>query len=237
MIAVPMGIGAEFRADSSVTSFKVSGGGGSYVRIIRDCEGNPIETHRHEFQDIGVEISHKFRTPQAIGVRGGYLEDHRRFVDFSDPNADAEKGLYYVNPYVSVEARRFGIGGGAAFTTRKLYGGGVAGSTDSKVYPTLHLRIGAYERTYFSTSWLENLPIYSGGGDFDMGLGTRITPEFGWWWGLSAGGTYDRPGALLKLDYLVHPSWRIHTNLRWGRSESNNEYGAGIGLTYDWIHR
>ena len=234
LFLAPIAVGMDERPDSSMTTFRVAGGIGSYAVITRDCSGNAISIDQEQFKDIGAELNHQFRPGAStgasfhVGVRGGYLEDHREFREnyVDEPTS----GQYYVNPYAAIEGGVVGFGAGMLFSNKQLY------NPEKDRFPTGHLRIGRLSKIYFSTEVLENLPLYSGGGFVNVGLGSQALPKFGWWFGLSAGGPYDSGGFLAKLNIRPTSNWQIDANLRFGFAEGASEAGIGMGIRYNWIH-
>ena len=78
---------------------------------------------------------------------------------------------------------------------------------------------------------LEGLPVYSGGGVFDMGIGA-VSSRARFWSGLTFGGIYDGVGLLFNLSFNAGRHLELGTNLRLGASEGEEEYG--IGITLGW---
>ena len=85
---------------SSVTELLVAGGSGSYAYVTRGCDNSVISKNRIDYDNLGADVSHKFRGPVRLGVRAG-LYDYLSATD-----------LRYVNPYLSMDWPGFSIGGG-----------------------------------------------------------------------------------------------------------------------------
>ena len=259
-LVAPMAVGVRVPGDTldafvdptsqSGTTFRVAAGGGQYMSFTRDCDGNVITSNTHDFRDVGAEINHRFDNPVELGVKGGYADDGRLFAQPGQTGLFnlrdwEEMGVYYLNPYFATEFDKFGIGIGVIGATGSLntsleeedhIGNQLYGETGTHYYPTGHLRFGRRESTHFSMSILEGLPIYSGGGTFEFGLGTRPAPSVGMWFGPTFGGVYDGAGFLLKLSIDASRAFEIQPNVRWGFSEGSMEYGFGVSLGYRLHH-
>jgi hypothetical protein len=173
---------------------------------------------------------------RVVWIRAGYIRDRLESVDetlFDYPLAP-EVSLHYINPYLALEGRRAGFGIGLVRSSQKLIPD-ENGTPDGPDYqPSLHLRFGNPSTAYVSTSYLEHLPLYSGGGGADLGIGVVPSPKVDFWFGVG-GGVYDATGFLLKLNVRPHPSWALHTSLFLAGTE--DEYGVALGLSYSIIRR
>ena len=205
--------------DSSVTTAQLLGGTGSYAEIARGCNNEVLSREKLPYSNAGAELSHKFPGPVQIGARAGTYKLER----------DTE-ATRYVNPYLSLEWRAFSLGGGVIGTPRGFPGG--AGSADDHRHYSAHIRIGS--RTgYFSTSYMEGVPILTGGYyQFGVGGGGRREDI---WGGLGIG-PYDKLGAVLKFDYRILGGLGVSGVGRLGSSEGVSENSFALGLSFRGVH-
>jgi len=256
-LITPMAVGVYVPGDTldtvvepgseSSTTFRVAAGGGQYMSFTRDCDGGVVTRNREDFRDVGAEIQHSFNGTVELGARGGYTEDSRVFAPDPppatfDPRDWEEKGVYYVNPYFASESDRFGIGAGLIVATGSLntnyqedefrIGNQFEGQNGIHYYPSAHLRFGRNRSTYVSVHFLEGLPLYSGGGALDLGIGARLAPRVDMWFGSTFGGVYDSGGVLLKLRIEVGDRFELQPNARMGFPAGETEYGLGLSLGY-----
>ena len=238
IVILPLAVGVETPTDSSYTKFRVLGGGGSYASIIRDCEGNPVTKRQYSYRDFGAEISHKLKQPLTIGAKGGYVRDGQPIRTPTD-TVSVDKRFFYINPCLSLEQEWFGLGGGILISEEHLteIDDQVTEERGKALYPSLHLRFGTLEEVYFSTSLYENLPLYSGGGYFDLGVGLNPLPsKLHTWLGLS-GGPFDNVGLASKMDVRLNQNWELNARGRYGDAEGIAEWGIAAGLTYNLISK
>ena len=171
------------RGGAGDTRITLVGGLGRYAIIDRGCEGQVLRTHPTSFRDAGGEIEHRLSNGLAAGVRGGML--HQRTVSrfmVTDQSVYpyreslavvvSESDNAYVNPFVAIEGQRVGLGVGQIWARRTLP------VLDSRQEMSFHLRIGNPNRMYFKASYMENSPLYSGGGYVDLGFGGRPHPRW-----------------------------------------------------------
>ena len=221
--------------DGRETRLSVAGGAGAYALITRDCEGNMISNTPMGFRELGAQIDQEVAGPLHVGVRGGVQRDEVK-VAFDTTNAIARargapqepsgfRNNRYVNPYVSLEGRRAGIGFGRVFSDHEF----VAPMQEEGNTYSGHLRLGPPNK-YFSIALMENVPLYSGGGYFDMGIGFSPDPKANCWIGLS-GGPYDGPGLGLRTSWQMHPRLMLDLSARLGTSEGLGQNGVGIGIS------
>jgi hypothetical protein len=169
VIEVPVGD----RTDTG-THVQVAGGVGYYGLIRHGCEGDVISHLPVSYGDVGGTVEHRFQR-WRIGVRGGLVHDEfgtPRGPDSLFVNPDLmsrTRENRYINPYVSLEERSFSVGGGWVAADRKFI---VGGDQDPLDIPfSAHVRFGDPAHRTFTMSWMENVPLYSGGGYLDLSLG------------------------------------------------------------------
>ncbi len=219
LLLLPLAVGVEIPTeDSSETNIRFAGGGGSYASILRGCEGEVLQKDKLSYSDYGMSVDHGFRnSPLKIGLRGGYIK-----VEQYD--------AYYINPNFSFEGRLGGLRLGVLTANHK----GILTSRDDdfvRQILTVNLRLGPTKSVHFSGSFFENLPLYSGGGLVDAGVGFGVGPRSTLWLGFS-GLPFDGLGLLAKSDVGLNRNWLLNLSGRYGNSEGINEWGISAGITY-----
>jgi len=220
------------------TRITAMGGIGRYAIIDRGCEGQVLDTHPIDFREAGGEIEHRFPGGATLGLRGGAVREEEKsqavVTDYSVyPYRDSlvttvgRRNNRYFNPSLSHETHNLGVGAGwmwSAGRFRVRPNGGDSG-------PTFHFRIGSRERVHFLLEHMESLPLYSGGGHTEFGLG--IHPHRLWdFHGGIGGGPYDGGGFVLRADCRVRPNWAVVGRARLGGSGGEPQSGVGFGLSY-----
>jgi len=166
------------------------------------------------FVDAGGELDLKpGKEPFHMGVRGGYIWEQATFVGDLPVNpltgeiVEVPSGVElttqygYINPYVAIESENIGIGLGAVFSEQPLRSDDVRGyplDTDRTTQPSFHVRFGSLTKIYFNYSLWENVPIYSGGGKHNVGMGLQLGKHVGVWGGVSSGGPYRTDAVLFR---------------------------------------
>lgn len=229
---LPLLIGVENDGkDSTETNLKIAGGLGSYAYVTRGCEGQVLTKDKIPFNDFGFSVDHKFRSPVKIGLRSGYISDQipvsSVYYDDYKSSLFEDRTNFYLNPDFSLEWKGFGIGAGPFFAQKTL-----DVSEDEKgeeTFPSGHIRLGT-KKLYFSVNVLEDVPLYSGGGYANMGMGFGIKSST-WWIGLS-GGPYDAAGLVAKTNFKLFRNWHLDLAGRLGSSEGISENAMSMGLNY-----
>ena len=202
--------------DSSVTTFMVAAGAGSYADVSRGCEGQVLSADHRRFRDLGFGANHRVAGPLEVGVRGTVLQ---RMPGYED-------GTVLWNPNASLEWRRFGFGFGYVSNANRPY------AEDFDIWPVSgHLRGGSLAGTYFSMNVLEDAPMVSGGSPIRMGLGFSPSRSVGLWLGWSGFVPYDKPGFLAKTTIHVNSVLDLNATGRLGGSEGKSETAGSVGLT------
>lgn len=218
VVALPLAVSAH-DSDSarSFTTLSISGGVGDYAVITRGCNNEILSRAQYPFRDYGASIDHKFAFPMRVGVRAGGLEEQ-------------DVINRYVSPHLSLEWRKFSIGYGPVYAQREFSTG--SGTLDnSQTWHSGHVRIGDLSKGYFSIGYFENLPLYSGGGHFDMGGGGRVTPRLGFWGGISVE-PYDGVGIVSKWNYRVTSGLSAIAKFRIGAAAGEGENAISIGAQW-----
>ena len=216
------------------TRVTVVGAIGNYAVIDRGCEGQVIATHPHEFSEAGIEVSHRFPSNAAIGVRSGVVRDrsHEIRTDYSvfpyrDSLVEVKDDVTYYNPYVAYDGRGGGLGAGWVISS-----GDFGNEGNKTVLPwSAHLRLGRLDGPYFRIGVMEGLPLYTGGGYAEAGLGMRPNRSVDVYAGVSSG-PYDGAGLMMKVDWRVQRNFALVVRGRVGNSGGEPQNGIGLGLTY-----
>ena len=237
ILALPVAVEVPTSPDSGSgrggeTRITVVGGVGRYALVDRGCEGQVLRTYPVRFREAGGSIEHRFSNDLAVGLRGGAahekVEYHRVATD-SVEVVVSERDIAYLNPFVGLEARHvgFGVGWISGDDGFRLEVDG----TERPRIPSTHLRIGSLEKTYVKLGLMEGVPLYTGGGYAEIGVGAHPHRLWNVYAGLN-GGPFDRGGLGLRLDYRVLPHWAIAGRARLGESGGERQNGVGVGLTY-----
>jgi hypothetical protein len=231
LLTLPLAVAVEVPQDSSLTQIRVAGGGGNYLSVVRDCDGNAISKSDETFGDLAVEVDHKFKgSPVSLGVGGGFLHDGRY------PSGE---GSYYVNPTLGFGWERFGLSAGVVYLTDGLLNPDddelLPDQDDEEYVPSVAFRFGRTTGPYLSTSLFSSFPFYSDGGYFDMGIGGAATPNLGLWFGMSGLGLTATAGAA-RLEWKMSDRFYFTGGLTIGQREGEMQAGGNIGITYRVIH-
>ena len=225
-------------ADSASTTIGIAGGGGSYGVVSRDCSGRAIEVNNYPISDVGVSIDHKMSIFR-FGAKAG-------LASVSSPWGDGT--IRYVNPNAGLDSKFIGLQGGALFTNdfggkfffeRGLFGSlispgwyGYTGPAQyTTVYPSMSLRLGYLDKWYITTGLYDNLPLISGGGLLDFGIGfhTGLKPNSRWWVGFGIA-PFDGAIASLKGDIPLSDDLLLNVKGNF-KSGDATEYAFGVGTT------
>ncbi|MBK9097391.1 MAG: hypothetical protein IPM14_04550 [bacterium] len=209
---------------------------GKYANVSYNCEGQVMSIEKNTFFDYGGSVSHKI-DEFKFGLRAGGFS-----LDDSESNEygylydyyDASNSSFYFNPFIAFDHKYFELNAGALFLTENIYDENINDyfAMDGKTQFTGLLRIGNKEAFHFSSQYLSNVPLLSGGGMFDMGFGfgskesRNIT-----WLGLSAG-PFQNAGLAVKQNIQIADQFDILLKGRIGQIESNLEGSIAVGANY-----
>jgi hypothetical protein len=232
LFLLPLVVGVQGNnKDSTVTNIKLAGGTGSYAYITRGCEGQVLSKHKIPFEDFGFSIDHKFKFPVRVGLRGGNIWERNRY-SFDGIDSPSEKITnFYINPNLSLEWKWFGIGAGFFSAKKDLYWRDMG---SARKLPSGHLRLGS-PQLYLSAHLMESVPLYSGGGYLNFGLGGQASRRVSYWLGFGTPGPYDNGGFLIKTNIQVKGNWHLDLGGRLGSSEGISENAISVGLNYRFI--
>ena len=215
--------------DSTEMNIKFAAGRGSYSHITRGCEGQVLSENDIPYKDIGISFDYKLKPIVQAGLRGGTIWEEYEYAVYSNGIEFKEKANSYLNPNLSITGKWIGIGVGPFWAKRHLPHRGDRYWVKNSV--SWHLRVGR-PKLYFSIHMLENVPLYSGGGYINLGMGGKAGRKTNYWFGLGTSGPYDGAGFLAKTNFNLKKSWYLDLAGRLGISEGNIEHGISIGLNY-----
>jgi hypothetical protein len=206
--------------DSSATRFAFGAGAGNFAVVTRGCDNSVISKYHSSFRDAGGSVSHEFRGPLVVGVRG-----QRVTGDYLGERT-------FWNPNVSLEWRGFGIGGGWVTPS------GNGEIFDVYIPPASgHLRFGNPRHLAISFRVMEGEPYFSSGGAFDVRATTQIGSRIRPWIGVGGDEPFDKAGLLVGAEARLAPGWNLSLGGRLGSSEGLDENAIRAGLSYTWTHR
>jgi len=203
--------------DSSVTSFMIAAGGGTYADVARGCQGEILSADKRSYRDLGFGANHRVVGKLDVGLRATVI---RRMPGHKD-------GSVLWNPNFSIEGRGAGFGLGYISNTT------TDDPDDDDLSPVSgHLRFGSLARTYFSLHVAEDVPMISGsGGTVRLGLGVHPGRAIDLWIGMGSPVPYDKPGFVAKTTIHVNPMLDLNATGRLGSSEGKAENAGAVGVT------
>ena len=240
IVVLPMRI-VPVSNDTTETSFYLSGHSGHFAHIQRGCEGNVVHKEELSLKEISGGFDRTITAPVRIGVRGSYIftEKPSEFYEYGyefeyeqQPvlTGIGEREIFAVNPFMDLEWKKFGLGGGFLFANNAL-----PGSEDNfdrrEIMPSGYVRFGSYKKLYMDAALFHSIPLVTGGYS-KLGLGSKGDPNFDWWLGIGGGSMYDAAGILAKTNIKLHPTTSLDFFARLGGSEGISESAVGIGLTF-----
>jgi hypothetical protein len=240
ILVLPVGI---YRDNPDSTSLVVSGsiGAGRYASVLRDCSG-PVYAVGNDYSDVALKaqlaVPPRRNSPVVFGFAWGRWEapKHRYPISVYDydngnsyfPSEPQRVRFSYINPSFSVEAKNIGMGMGYISGDRPQ---NLSGESDENVNDfTWHLRFGDPRRFYFLMSINENMPLVSGGGYFDFGVGVGNRKNANLFLGFSSG-LYDSPGFVSQFQWPMDNHLYLTGALRYGSVSGISETGYSIGLS------
>jgi len=207
--------------DSILARFTLATGIGTYADVQRNCSGDVLGVTERRLREMGGAVDMGLPHGFHLGTRASHLSGVA-----SGDGPPAECTVW--NPYASFERGFVGLGVG--YVARA---GGLSELNDFELPPvSAHLRLGPPDQSYVSSSLVENLPLYTGGGMLDIGLGFRPHPNLDLWLGGAGGEPYDKFGALLKAQYRPDRHFAVDVHGRLGSSEGARENAIGVGISY-----
>jgi len=216
---------------------------------------------KERFTDVGGGIDHKMGSSRHhFGIRGGYVWEQANLVGqapinpFTDQPVDvsevtdmfAKTSYWYFNPYWSMEGEHMGVGFGIIrselplrtdVATRVPEDLDASASTKS----SFHFRVGPRDKFYVSYSLWEGIPIYSGGGMQNAGVGFGLGRHLDMWTSYAFGGPYQSGAVYTRATLAASSRVAVNLSLRVpvkhrveGADESINETSGSVGLQFRW---
>jgi hypothetical protein len=212
--------------DTTEMNIKFAAGRGSYAHITRGCEG---VTSKQDipYKDIGVSFDYKLKPTVQAGLRAGTIWEEYEYAVYANGIEFKEETNSYLNPNISLGGRWIGIGVGPFWAKRHLPHREDRNWVKNSV--SWHLRVGR-PKLYFSIHMLENVPLYSGGGYINLGMGGKAGRKTNYWLGLGTPGPYDATGLVAKANFNLRKNWYLDLAGRLNISEQ--EHGISVGLNY-----
>ncbi len=253
LMVLPLVMGVQkHRSDSLYTDLTIGGGSGSYGNTFytraytpgsgTGCEGSgsgdsyTYYEHRKKigYQDGGIGFETAVSKKAKIGLRAGYVKDTRVEV-FESEYQFKSKTSYIINPHFSFEWSYFDLGLGLVMASDGIhypsfkqgdYGENYFNGNgyEKSVLPSYHLRLGNPEYIYASVSHLENIPLISGGGYLNYGIGTEAIPCFSLWVGVSDKKPFEKSSFLLKAGLKLNRNLSLNFAYRSGESKGDYTY-------------
>ncbi len=264
LILLPVAVGVQKEhSDSLFTDLTFGGGAGSYAGRYytrsyspgSGCDGGggyQYVEHRKKinFQDAGFGIDHQLSGNSRLGFRTGFIKDDRvKYVGSDYGSFRLEPNTSWIfNPYFSFEGKGAGFGLGPLLASKGLYFPS-SNAEDyakhkfiSKALLSYHLRLGSLKAVYASVSQLENVPLISGGGYLNYGLGTEAIPHVSLWVGGSGSKPFDSSTWLVKVGAKLSPQWTVYSTYRSGDTHGQgakriDEKAFSVRLNYRFFRR
>lgn len=105
------------------------------------------------------------------------------------------------------------------------------GAIEVGILPYLHLRFGPLRGPYLSMGLFDGIPLYSGAGWLNIGMGGRLLSRNYIWLGLNAG-PFENGGILVRTKIELKPWLFLNLKGRYGKDEEEPEYAGSAGLTF-----
>lgn len=189
-------------ADTSWNEVRIALGNGSYTEFTRDCNGNIVGAAKIPVTDVSAAVQHEAEH-HRYGIRAGYLSlgsatetRFGRYGGYSDGGTISSREGWYLVPTAGLHWKYFGLDVGGCVTNWN--------SEAAVLVPSGTLRIGNREGLFLSSTLMNNMPLATGGGFFDVGLGYNFRRTgAGLWMGMCLGPTVESPQLSLKYDMMV----------------------------------
>ncbi len=204
--------------DSTEVTFAV--GRGMYANVSRDCSGKVLGVSNVPFEDGRVEIK---RSSGVVNFGGGigiaHLHEDRDYQGYLE---SPDQTVYYINPMIGLNTHWVGLDVGPLWFTD------YNPKIEMQSIPSISLRLGVSNVFYFSSSFARNMPMFSGGGMFDVGFGFNAgAPGSSLWLGFGAL-PYDGAVFLGKLETPVSERFILAPRAMVGLG-TGSQFGLSIG--------
>jgi hypothetical protein len=191
----------------------LAAGGGDYdvFQVLSSCEG-PSTTERTHIShtDVGGQVEIESNAGGYVfGVRGGALHEQQGVLytnGVAQSGSERSRQLNYWNPYVSMEKRLIGLGGGAVFANDEFV---VPGLQTGKRPMSGHFRLGYRDGLYLGIRYMEAVPLVAGGDYGDVGVGLNLPRYGGAWVGMGFDGPADQQTYAFRGQLRVVPALSI----------------------------
>jgi hypothetical protein len=246
-----------FSTDSTTTSGTVIDlllGAGRHAHATYDCSGNLMQLDKYYSYDYGASVYHKGESDFKFGARGGGYKGGS--LGYSDPqitnsSLTEEGSVQFINPFLGYDGKYFEANIGLVFFTRSLFEDDHKEDINfymtsfymnskkniikylffrAKIQPSWILRIGNREKFHFSTQYLSNIPIFSGGGIMDIGFGFGSQESRNLTWIGTSAGPYEKFGLNLKQTIQLSEKTDFLFRGRAGTNENSFEGGISAGI-------
>lgn len=237
-----------FTPDSTGTSntfIDLMLGLGKYANVTYNCEGQATSVTNYTYFDFGAGITHKIDVLN-LGLRSGGLtinDTHTENTNhsYSYYQYDYEIPGYstiYINPFIGLNTKYFELNGGVLwFSNIPGYESNLDEYLffyDSNMQLSGDMRIGNNKAFHFTTQYLSNVPLLSGTGMYDMGIGFGSKESRNLTWiGLSVG-PFQNEGFAIKQNIEITDQFDILLKGRIGQIESNLEGSISAGARYNF---
>ena len=228
-------------SDSSNTFIDFMLGLGKYSNVTYDCSGHATSIRDYSYIDYGGSISHKINILK-FGIRGGgfSLDGPGEYYQIPEYPYGAvstgELSVQYANPFIALDHKYVELSFGLVFLTEYPWQKNIRDRliNDGTTQFSWLLRLGNNRAFHFSSHYLSNVPILSGGGMIDMGFGVgRRNSRTLTWIGFSSG-PFQNLGLVLKQNIQLSDNFDILIKGRIGQIESHLEGSISAGARYNF---
>lgn len=227
-------------------------GFGQHSNVAYDCSGKPISAINYSSFDYGASINHNIDILEVGARTGGYKANVSGYKKYSGSYSDNyhspedNSPVFYVNPFIGLKTEYFGFNMGFSLFSRDSYSsyfyssvGKMSGNLsdyligEGKIHPTWSMIIGSRSGFFFSTQYLSNVPIITGGGMADVGFGIGSRENRNLTWIGTSFGPYQTMGLCLRQDIQLSDKIDLLLRGRAGLTEDNFEGGLSAGVRID----
>jgi hypothetical protein len=235
LVVFPLGIQFGDEDSTSSTSIGVSGGGGHYAALLKNCEGETVEKEKREFGEGEVDFSYQKRFGGRRALRFRLGVGAANFSDVDTPRLGNESDFWFFRPGIRFDFSHLGLGVGLLRTSEPIPSGDhdwLWGDDDfSEILPTGTLWVGSLRTVYVDFSFYHDGPLLSSGA-VTTGLGAKLGKRVHAWAGISDIGPYSAAGFLLRSDVRMTRRLDLGAQLRFGGASGIDETSFNLGLAY-----
>ena len=228
-------------SDSSNTFIDFMLGLGKYSNVTYDCSGHATSIRDYSYIDYGGSISHKIDILK-FGLRGGgfSLDNSGEYYYTAEYPYGIEStgklSVQYVNPFIALDQKYVELSFGVVFLTEYPRQENIRDAliTDGTTQLSWLLRLGNNQAFHFSSHYLSNIPIFSGGGMVDGGIGFGSNQSRNLTWVGLSWAPYQNVGLAIKQNIDVSKNFDIMIKGRIGQIESHLEGSISAGARYNF---